>query len=95
MFSGINGEHGGHLEAFCMDSNFGFSVFHTVQLSPKAGTPWSSWKSLKGSSDGAVTALQTPTITEILARTASGALAYETWTAQHAWSSWSMLPSSS
>jgi len=95
VFSGINGEHGGHLEAFCMDSNFGFSVFHTVQLSPKAGTPWSPWKSLKGSSDGAVTALQTPTITEILARTASGALAYETWTAQHAWSSWSMLPSSS
>lgn len=95
VFSGINGEHGGHLEAFCMDSNFGFSVFHTVQLSPKAGTPWSPWQSLKGSSDGAVTALQTPTITEILARTASGALAYETWTAQHGWSSWSMLPSSS
>ena len=95
VFSGINGEHGGHLEAFCMDSNFGFSVFHTVQLSPKAGTPWSPWQSLKGSSDGAVTALQTPTITEILARTASGAIAYETWTAQHGWSGWSMLPSSS
>ena len=95
VFSGINGEHGGHLEAFCMDSKFGFSVFHTVQLSPKPGTPWSGWQSLKGSSDGAVTALQTPTITEILARTASGALAYETWTAQHGWSNWSMLPSSS
>ncbi len=95
VFSGINGEHGGRLEAFCMDSNFGFSVFRTVQLSPKAGTPWSSWQSLKGSSDGAVTALQTPTITEILARTASGALADETWTAQHGWSSWSMLPRSS
>jgi hypothetical protein len=94
VFSGINGEHGGHLEAFCMDSNFGFSVFHTVQLSPKPGAPWSGWRSLKGSSDGAVTALQTPAITEILARTASGALAYETWTAQHGWSSWSMLPSS-
>ena len=95
VFSGINGEHGGRLEAFCMDSNFGFSVFHTVQLSPKAGTPWSPWQSLKGSSDGAVTALQTPTITEILTRTASGALAYETWTAQHGWSGWSMLPGSS
>jgi serine/threonine protein kinase len=95
VFSGIKGEHGGHLEAFCMDSKFGFSVFHTVQLSPKPGTPWSPWQSLKGSSDGAVTALQTPTVTEILARTASGALAYETWTAQHGWSSWSMLPGSS
>jgi serine/threonine protein kinase len=95
VFSGINGEHSGRLEAFCMDSNFGDSVFHTFQLSPKAGTPWSPWQSLKGSSNGAVTALQTPTITEILARTASGALAYETWTAQHGWSSWSMLPSSS
>ena len=92
VFSGINGEHGGHLEAFCMDSKFGFSVFHTVQLSPKPGTPWSPWQSLKGSSDGAVTALQTPAVTEILARTASGALAYQTWTAQHGWSSWSMLP---
>jgi hypothetical protein len=92
VFSGINGEHGGHLEAFCMDSKFGFSVFHTVQLSPKPGTPWSPWQSLKGSSDGAITALQTPAVTEILARTASGALAYETWTAQHGWSSWSMLP---
>ena len=95
VFSGLHGEHGGHLEAFCMDSNFGFSVFHTVQLSPKAGTPWSPWQSLKGSSDGAVTALQTPTITEILTRTASGALAYATWTAQHGWSNWSTLPSSS
>jgi hypothetical protein len=75
-----------------MDSKFGFSVFHTVQLSPKPGTPWSPWQSLKGSSDGAVTALQTPAVTEILARTASGALAYQTWTAQHGWSSWSMLP---
>jgi eukaryotic-like serine/threonine-protein kinase len=92
VFSGTNGEHGGHLEAFCMDSKFGFSVFHTVQLSPKPGTPWSPWQSLKGSSDGAVTALQTPAVTEILARTASGALAYQTWTAQHGWSSWSMLP---
>jgi serine/threonine protein kinase len=95
VFSGINGEHGGHLEAFCMDSKFGFSVFHTIQLSPKPGTPWSPWQSLKGSSDGAVTALQTPTVTEILARTASGILAYQTWTAQHGWSSWSMLPGSS
>ena len=94
VFSGINGEHGGRLEAFCMDSKFGLSVFHTVQLSSKAGAPWSGWQSLKGSSDGAVTALQTPTVTEILARTASGALAYETWTAQHGWSDWSMLPSS-
>jgi hypothetical protein len=95
VFSGINGEHGGHLEAFCMDSKFGFSVFHTVQRSPKPGTPWSAWQSLKGSSDGAVTALQTPTITGILARTASGALAYESWTAQHGWSSWSTFPNSS
>jgi hypothetical protein len=95
VFSGINGEHGGHLEAFCMDSKFGDSVFHTFQLSSRAGTPWSSWQSLKGSSDGAVTALQTSAITEILARTASGNLAYETWTAQHGWSSWSMLPGSS
>jgi serine/threonine protein kinase len=95
VFSGIKGEHGGHLEAFCMDSKFGLSVFHTIQLSPKPGTPWSPWQSLKGSSDGAVTALQTPTVTEILARTASGILAYETWTAQHGWSSWSMLPGSS
>jgi serine/threonine protein kinase len=94
VLSGINGEHGGRLEAFCMDSTFGLSVFHTVQLSPKAGTPWSPWQSLKGSSDGAVTALQTPTITEILTRTASGAFAYETWTAQHGWSGWSMLPNS-
>jgi Protein kinase domain len=92
VFSGINGEHGGHLEAFCMDSKFGFSVFRAVQLSPKPGAPWSPWQSLKGSSDGAVTALQTPAVTEILARTASGALAYQTWTAQHGWSSWSMLP---
>jgi serine/threonine protein kinase len=91
VFSGINGKHGGRLEAFCMDSNSGLSVFHTVQLSPKAGAPWSAWQSLKGSSNGAVTALQTPTITEILTRTASGALAYETWTAQHGWSGWSML----
>jgi hypothetical protein len=95
VFSSINGEHGGRLEAFCMDSNFGFSVFHTVQLSPKAEAPWSPWQSLKGSSDGAVMALQTPTITEILARTASSAFAYQTWTAQHGWSGWSMLPSSS
>jgi serine/threonine protein kinase len=95
VLSGINGEHGGRLEAFCMDSNFGDSIFHTVQLSSQAGAPWSGWQSLKGSSDGAVTVLQTPTITEILARTASGALAYETWTAQHGWSSWSMLPGSS
>src|SRR5690242_4017141 len=92
VFSGINGEHGGHLEAFCMDSKFGLSVFHTVQLSPKPGTPWSPWQSLKGSSDGAVTALQTATITGILARTASGALAYATWTAKQGWSRWSMLP---
>jgi len=35
-----------------------------------------------------------PTGTEILTRTASGALAYATWTAQHGWSSWSMLPGS-
>jgi eukaryotic-like serine/threonine-protein kinase len=95
VFGGAHGEHGGHLEAFCMNSHFGFSVFHTLQLSPKPGTPWSPWQSLKGSSDGAVTALQTSTISEILARTASGALAYETWTAQHGWSSWSMLPRSS
>ncbi|HEX6519800.1 MAG TPA: protein kinase [Streptosporangiaceae bacterium] len=95
VFSGVNGEHGGRLEAFCMDSNFGFSVFHTVQLSSQAGASWSAWQSLKGSSDGAVTALQTPTVTEILARTASGAFAYETWTAQHGWSGWSMLPSPS
>ncbi|HEX5295862.1 MAG TPA: protein kinase [Streptosporangiaceae bacterium] len=95
VFSGINDEHGGHLEAFCMDSKFGLSVFHTVQLSPKPGTPWSPWQSLKGSSDGAVTALQTPTITGILARTASGVLAYATWTTRHGWSSWSMLPRSS
>ena len=95
MFSGVNDEHGGRLEAFCMDSNFGFSVFHTVQLSSKAGASWSAWQSLNGSSDGAVTALQTPTVTEILARTASGAFAYETWTAQHGWSGWSMLPSPS
>ena len=95
VFSGINGEHGGHLEAFCMDSKFGLSVFRTVQRSPKPGTPWSPWQSLKGSSDGAVTALQTPKVTEILARTASGALAYATWTAQHGWSSWSLLPNSS
>jgi eukaryotic-like serine/threonine-protein kinase len=95
VFSGIHGVHGGHLEAFCMDSTFGFSVFHTVQLSPKPGTPWSPWQSLKGSSDGAVTALQTRTVTEILARTASGTLAYATWTAQHGWSGWSMLPNSS
>ena len=94
VFSGINGEHGGHLEAFCMDSNFGFSVFHTVQLSPGRDA-LVSVAIPKGSSDGAVTALQTPTITEILARTASGAIAYETWTAQHGWSGWSMLPSSS
>jgi tRNA A-37 threonylcarbamoyl transferase component Bud32 len=92
VLSGRNGEHGGHLEAFCMDSKFGLSVFHTVQRSPKPGTPWSPWQSLKGSSDGAVTALQTPKVTAILARTASGALAYATWTAQHGWSSWSMLP---
>ena len=95
VFSGINGEHGGHLEAFCMDSKFGLSVFRTVQRSPKPGTPWSLWQSLKGSSDGAVTALQTPKVTEILARTASGALAYAIWTAQHGWSSWSLLPNSS
>jgi len=95
IFSGINGAHGGHLEAFCMDSKFGLSVFRTVQRSPKPGTPWSPWQSLKGSSDGAVTALQTPKVTEILARTASGALAYATWTAQHGWSSWSLLPNSS
>jgi len=94
VFSGINGEHGGRLEAFCMDSTFGSSVFHTVQLSPKAGTPWSAWQSLKGSSNGAVTTVQTPAITAILARTSSGALAYDTWTAQHGWSGWSMLPSS-
>ncbi len=94
VFSGIKGVHGGHLEAFCMDSKFGLSVFHTVQLSPKPGTPWSPWQSLKGSSDGAVTALQTPAVTGILARTASGALAYATWTARHGWSGWSMLPSS-
>jgi tRNA A-37 threonylcarbamoyl transferase component Bud32 len=93
-FSGTNGEHGGRVEAFCMDSNFGLSVFHTIQLSAKPGTSWSAWQSLKGSSDGAVTALQTPTVTEILTRTASGAFAYETWTAQHGWSDWSMLPSS-
>ena len=95
VFSGISGEHGGRLEAFCMDSDFGFSVFHTVQLSSKAGAPWSVWQSLKGSSDGAVTALQTPAITEIVTRTASGAFAYQTWTAQHGWSGWSMLPRSS
>jgi len=95
VFSSRNGEHGGHLEAFCMDSKFGFSVFRTVQLSPRPGMPWSPWQSLKGSSDGAITALQTPTVTEILTRTASGALAYATWTAQHGWSGWSMLPSSS
>jgi len=95
VFSGRNGAHGGHLEAFCMNSKSGLSVFHTVQLSPKPGTPWSPWQSLKGSSDGAVTALQTPAVTEILARTASGALAYATWTAQHGWSGWSMLPGSS
>ncbi len=95
VFSGIKGIHGGHLEAFCMNSKFGFSVFHTVQLSPKPGTPWSPWQSLKGSSDGAVTALQTPAVTGILARTASGAFAYATWTARHGWSSWSMLPGSS
>ena len=95
VLSGINGEHGGHLEAFCMDSKFGFSVFRTVQLSPKPGTPWSPWQSLNGSSDGAVTALQTPAVTEILARTASGAVAYATWTAQRGWSHWSMLPGSS
>jgi tRNA A-37 threonylcarbamoyl transferase component Bud32 len=93
-FSAVNGEHGGHLEAFCMDSTFGLSVFHAFQLSPTAGGPWSPWQSLKGSSDGAVTALQTPKITEILTRTASGAIAYETWTAQHGWSAWSMLPAS-
>jgi len=95
VFSGIDGVHGGRLEAFCMNSKFGLSVFHTVQLSPKPGTAWSPWRSLKGSSDGAVTALQTRTFTGILARTASGALAYATWTAQHGWSGWSMLPSSS
>jgi len=94
VFSSRNGEHGGHLEAFCMDSKFGFSVFRTVQLSPRPGMPWSPWQSLKGSSDGAITALQTPTVTEILTRTASGALAYATWTAQHGWSGWSMLPNS-
>jgi tRNA A-37 threonylcarbamoyl transferase component Bud32 len=95
VFSAVDGEHGGRLEAFCMDSTFGFSVFHTVQLSPDAGGPWSPWQSLKGSSDGAVTALQTPKITEILTRTVSGAIAYETWTAQHGWSAWSMIPGSS
>jgi tRNA A-37 threonylcarbamoyl transferase component Bud32 len=95
VLSGIHGVHGGRLEAFCMDSKFGFSVFRTVQLSPKPGTPWSPWQSLKGSSDGAVTAVQTRTVTAILARTASGALAYATWTAQHGWSGWSMLPKSS
>ena len=94
-FSGVNGEHGGRLEALCMDSNFGLSVFHTVQLSSMAGASWSAWRSLKGSSDGALAALQTPTVTEILARTASGAFAYETWTAQHGWSDWSMLPTPS
>jgi eukaryotic-like serine/threonine-protein kinase len=94
VFSGIGGEHGGHLEAFCMNSRFGFSVFHAVQLSPKPGTPWSAWQSLKGSSDGAVTALQTPAVAAILARTASGALGYATWTAQHGWSSWSTRPGS-
>jgi len=95
VFSGGNGEHGGRIEAFCMDSNFGLSVFHAVQLSAKAGTSWSPWQSLKGSSNGAVTALQTPTVTEILARTASGAFAYETWTAQHGWSPWALLPNPS
>lgn len=92
VLSGTDGEHGGRLEAFCMDSNFGLSVFHTVQLSAKAGASWSPWQSLKGSSNGAVTALQTPTVTEILARTASGAFAYATWTAQHTWSPWAPLP---
>ena len=95
VFSAVDGEHGGRLEAFCMDSTFGFSVFHTVQLSPDAGGPWSPWQSLKGSSGGAVTALQTPKITEILTRTVSGAIAYETWTAQHGWSAWSIIPGSS
>jgi hypothetical protein len=95
VFSGIDGEHSGHLEAFCMNSRFGFSVFHAVQLSPQPGAPWSAWQSLKGSSDGAVTALQTPAVAAILARTASGALAYATWTAQHGWSSWSTRPDQS
>src|SRR5262249_23686594 len=94
VFSGINGEHGGHLEAFFMDSQFGLSVFHTIQLSPKPRNPRSPCQSLKGSSDGAVTALQTPAVTGILARTASG-VAYATWTARHGWSGWSMLPGSS
>jgi hypothetical protein len=95
VFSGSNGEHGGHLGAFCTDSKSGLSVFRTVQRSPKPGTPWSPWQSLKGSSDGAITALQTPAVTEILARTASGTLAYATWTARHGWSTWSLLPNSS
>lgn len=92
VFGAADGQHGGHLEAFCMDSTFGNSVFHTFQISAGEAGTWSAWQSLKGSSDGAVTAMQTPMITGILARTTSGAIAYQNWTAQHGWSGWSMLP---